>query len=137
MQRRNFLAMAALAAAAPAFGEDIDTGPATVAAQTWLARIDAGGYEQSWNDAADYFREKISKDQWIEALTKARAPLGGVVARKIRTAAYARDLPGAPPGDYVVAQLDTRFENRPLAEEVVTAMREKDGTWKVAGYYIR
>ncbi|HUL95549.1 MAG TPA: DUF4019 domain-containing protein [Usitatibacter sp.] len=140
MQRRNFLVMAAVAGAAllPAAAEDvIDTGPATVAAQTWLATVDAGRYEQSWDDAAAYFREKISKEKWEDALRKSRAPLGGVLSRKVRTAAYARDLPNAPPGDYVVAQLDTRFENRPLAEEMVTAMREADGTWKVAGYFIR
>ncbi len=139
MQRRNFLGIAAVTLAIPscAAAEEIDTAPATAAAQAWLATVDAGQYAQSWDDAAAYFREKIGKEQWVQALVKARAPLGGVVARKIRTAAYARDLPDAPPGDYVVAQLDTRFDNRPLAEEVVTAMREKDGTWKVTGYFIR
>jgi hypothetical protein len=37
----------------------------------------------------------------------------------------------------VVIQFDTRFENRPLSMETVTPMREKDGSWKVSGYFIR
>jgi hypothetical protein len=34
-------------------------------------------------------------------------------------------------------QFDTSFENKKSAVETVTFMREKDGTWKAAGYYIK
>jgi hypothetical protein len=30
----------------------------------------------------------------------------------------------------------TNFENRPLSTETVTLMRQADGSWKVAGYFI-
>ena len=33
-------------------------------------------------------------------------------------------------------QYDTRFENG-LFTETVTPMKEKDGSWKVSGYYIK
>ena len=47
-------------------------------------------------------------------------------------------LPGAPTGDYVVVQYTTRFANGPAAVvETVTAMREPDGAWKAAGYFVR
>jgi len=66
-----------------------------------------------------------------------RAPLGAMVTRKIRTATYARSLPGAPVGEYVVIQFDTSFENLPQSTETVTSMREKDDSWKIAGYFIK
>ena len=131
------LALAAAITAISAWAdEEIDTGPAMTAAQAWLGTVDAGRNAQSWDDAAVFFRDSVTKVQWQSALDAARGPLGPVVARKLRSANYAHTLPGAPEGDYVVIQVDTRFENRPLSIETVTPMREKDGSWKVAGYFI-
>jgi hypothetical protein len=42
-----------------------------------------------------------------------------------------------PDGEYVVFQFNTSFEQKAAAVETVTAMREKDGTWHVAGYFIK
>ena len=135
------LAALALAAAITALSawadEEVDTAPAMNAAQGWLVNVDTGRYAQSWEEASAFFRESILKVQWQTAVDAARAPLGPVVARKLRSATYTHALPGAPAGDYVVIQFDTRFENRPLSVETVTPMREKDGSWKVAGYFIR
>lgn len=36
----------------------------------------------------------------------------------------------------MVIQFETSFENKGSAVETVTSMLEKDGTWRVAGYYI-
>lgn len=46
-------------------------------------------------------------------------------------------LPGAPDGKYVVIQYDTSFENKKAAVETVTPMLDKDGKWRVSGYYIK
>ncbi|MGH7422575.1 MAG: DUF4019 domain-containing protein [Candidatus Methylomirabilales bacterium] len=46
-------------------------------------------------------------------------------------------MPGAPDGHYVVIQYETSFEKKASAFETITPMREKDGKWRVAGYYIR
>src|SRR3990172_8443962 len=45
--------------------------------------------------------------------------------------------PGAPDGQYVVIQYETSFERKSSAIETITPIREKDGKWRVAGYYIR
>jgi hypothetical protein len=50
---------------------------------------------------------------------------------------YKTSLPGAPDGDYVVIQFVTSFGNKKSAIETVTPMLEKDGSWRVSGYYIR
>ena len=115
----------------------LDTTPAMNVAQSWLAYIDAGRFAESWDDSAVYFREAVPKVQWETTLASARGPLGVTISRKLRSATYTRTLPDAPEGEYVVIQYDTRFENRPQAVETVTPMREKNGTWKVAGYHIR
>ena len=44
---------------------------------------------------------------------------------------------GAPEGEYVVFQFDARYDRQPLVTEVLTAEREKDGKWRVAGYLLR
>jgi hypothetical protein len=117
--------------------EELDVAPAMTNAAAWLAAVDGGQYGKSWDDAAASLKEAMPKAKWETALEGARGPLGGLVVRKLRSATYAKDPPGAPPGEYVVIQYDTRFDNRPVAFETVTPMKEKDGTWRVAGYYIK
>jgi hypothetical protein len=135
------LALSAFAAeeadTTPAPSVVLDTGPAMQVADSWLSYIDTGRYAESWDDSAAYFREAVPKTQWETTLAQVRGPLGVAIGRKVRSATYTRTLPGAPEGEYVVIQYDTRFENRPNSVETVTPMREKNGTWKVAGYHIR
>ncbi|HXF81037.1 MAG TPA: DUF4019 domain-containing protein, partial [Usitatibacter sp.] len=59
-----------------------------------------------------------------------------LIARKVRSARYTRELPNAPAGEYVVIQYDTRFERVPHAVETVTPMKDPDGTWRVSGYFV-
>jgi hypothetical protein len=105
------------------------------AARSWLAIVDAGKYGESWDDAASAFRAAVTRAQWEAMLNQVRKPLGKVVSRTLRSAKLTTELPKAPPGEYVVVEFDTSFENRPSAVERVTPMKEKDGTWKVSGYY--
>jgi hypothetical protein len=69
--------------------------------------------------------------------TAARTPLGKLVSREFTSAQYASSLPGAPDGEYVVIQFATAFENKAASVETVTPMMDKDGKWRVSGYYIR
>lgn len=115
----------------------LDTSPAMRVAENWLGLIDTGRYGQSWDEGSSLFRESVPKLEWEKALDRARGPLGVTNARRLRSAIYTRSLPGAPEGEYVVIQFDTRFEGRPLSTETVTPMRDKDGQWRVAGYDIK
>jgi hypothetical protein len=56
--------------------------------------------------------------------------------RTVRSTTFTHSLPGAPDGDYVIIEYDTRFEKKTQSIETVTPMRDTDGTWKVAGYFI-
>jgi len=129
--------LACVSMQAGAQDEGLDLRPADQAARAWLAMVDSGRYGDSWEAAATLFKETIPKLRWETTAQSVREPLGVVVGRKVRSMNYTRILPGAPEGEYVVIQFDTRFENRPLSVETVTPMREKDGSWKVSGYFIR
>jgi hypothetical protein len=106
-------------------------------AEKWLGIVDAGKYAESWKEAAGLFRNAVKQEQWEQSLQAVRKPLGKLVLRKIGTKAYRTSLPGAPDGEYVVNQFESSFEKKKSAVETVTLMLEKDGKWRVSGYYIK
>jgi hypothetical protein len=110
---------------------------AEAAARAWLSLVDQGKYAESWAAAAELFQNAVPKGQWAEQLAGARKPLGKVVRREVRTRAFKPSLPGAPDGQYVVIQFATSFSNKKAAIETVTPMLERDGKWRVSGYYIK
>lgn len=112
------------------------TRAAKQAANDWLALVDNGKYERSWNEAASLFRNLVSTSDWMKAVSVARVPLGKVVSRELVSATYSTTLPGAPDGEYVVLQFQTRFENKAKAIETVTPMLDQN-RWRVSGYYVR
>ena len=79
----------------------------------------------------------MTKDQWQSLLAANRAPQGKVLSRKLKSATYTKTLPNAPEGEYVVIQYDTDFEHKPAAVETVVPMLDKDGKWRVSGYFIK
>ena len=107
------------------------------AAEAWLALIDSGTYGESWQQSASLFKAAVTQSQWEAAMRASREPLGKVVSRKLLSAAYTQSLPGAPDGEYVVIQYETRFEHKQSAVETVTPMLDKDGKWRVSGYFIK
>ena len=122
----------------PAGGDQGDKEKAALAAaQAWLDLVDSGKYDTSWNDAAQYFKSSISQSSWRQSLQAVRAPLGKNESRKLMAAKYATSLPGAPDGEYVVIQFGSSFESKKEAVETITPMREKDGSWRVSGYFIK
>ena len=110
---------------------------ATEAAKTWLVLVDSGNGARSWQGAATLFQAGVPQVKWEQSLAAARGPLGALKGRTVTSAKYARTLPGAPDGEYVVIQFSSQFANKASAVETVTPMRERDGSWKVSGYYIK
>jgi Protein of unknown function (DUF4019) len=106
-------------------------------AEAWLALTDSGKYAESWDEASQLFKNAVTKEQWSEKVKGARGPLGKLLSRKLRSATYAKTLPGAPDGVYVVIHYDTSFENKASAGETIVPMLDKDGKWRVSGYYIK
>jgi hypothetical protein len=133
----SFVLALALAWIPAIAAENPEVDAAQAAAMLWLGTVDSGAYGYGWDDSAEIFQRAVGRGEWEKGAQSARTPLGAVKSRKFRSATPTRKLPGAPEADYVVIYFDTAFENRPSSVEVVTPMKERDGTWKVAGYYIR
>jgi Protein of unknown function (DUF4019) len=110
---------------------------AAKAAEQWLTLIDNGQYRKSWDDAATSFKSRVKKAQWEAQLKAARNPMGKFIHRNLVAEKAATSLPGAPDGEYVVLQYDASFDKKKAAVETVTPVKEKDGTWRVTGYFIK
>ena len=124
--------------ASPAVAQDSAREKTALAATlTWLALVDSGEYGLSWMDAADYFRSAITNEQWVQSLQAVRKPLGKVISRDVDSMTYRTSLPGAPDGEYVVIQFKTVFQNKRSAVETVTPMVDRNGGWRVSGYFIK
>ncbi|HMD15150.1 MAG TPA: DUF4019 domain-containing protein [Terriglobales bacterium] len=106
-------------------------------ADAWLGLVDSGQYAESWQEASQLFRAHVTKEQWQDALRATRDPLGKMLSRKLKSATYKTTMPGAPDGEYVVLQYESSFEHKQSAVETVTPMLDKDGKWRVSGYYIK
>ena len=133
-----------VAAAAPAgektgekLVEEAARKAAGQAAKSWLGIVDVGRYAESWTEASSLFRKQISAEQWETSVRSARGPLGKALSRDVKSAEYSRTLPGAPDGEYVVLKYGASFQNKKEAIETVVAMKEKDGEWRVGGYFIK
>jgi hypothetical protein len=107
------------------------------AASSWLGLVDNGKYAESWKEAAELFRNAITSEKWQQSLHAARDPLGKLTSRKLVSATYTKTLPGVPDGDYVVIRYESSFEHKQSAIETVTPMLERDGKWRVSGYFIK
>jgi len=142
MKTRSFLILGLLATATltsrvPAKAQQKPQDLAQKSADTWLALTDSGKFAESWDEASQLFKSAITKQQWASTLKGVRDPLGKVLSRKFKSATYTKTLPGVPDGEYVVVQFETSFEHKATATETVTPVLDKDGKWRVSGYFIR
>ena len=119
-----------------AIAEPEPTVAARSASAEWLLKLDAADYPGTWEAAASMFKSAASVHSWQQASQAVRGPLGAVRSRSDKSATYTKTLPGAPDGQYVIIQFNTTFENKATAVETVTTALDRDGKWRVAGYFI-
>ena len=134
---RALVAILCLAAGA-SLAQDPKSILAQRAAREWLATTDKVDAVASYNAAGAKFKEAVSVDRWTEALQKARTPLGALDQRTIFETTFDNKLPdGGPEGEYALVMYRTAFEKKTDSVETITLEREKDGVWRVIGYFIR
>jgi hypothetical protein len=105
--------------------------------EAWLTLVDSAKFAESWKEAAAAFHAAVSEEKWVSAMQEFRVPLGKLQTRKLKSASYTRTLPGVPDGEYEVLIFESSFEHKQAAAETVISSVEKDGVWRVAGYYIK
>jgi hypothetical protein len=117
--------------------DQVKEAAAGKAAEAWLKLLDQGEYGKTWEEAGTYFKGRVAREQWVRQISSVREPLGAVKSRKHAGATYTKQLPGAPDGEYVVIQCQTSFEHKQSAVETVTPTLDKDGQWRIVGYFIK
>lgn len=130
-----FLCVLAVAAV-PAVAQESAEEVAKTVAEEWLNLVDSGNYAQSWTDAASYFKDQLTAEQWSAALTKVTQQIGTVSSRKFLSATFMTQVPNAPKGEYVIILYEATLQDGTQAVETVTPMKDKDQEWRVSGYYI-
>ena len=128
-------AVTALGCSFPSHPEEEEAGVAV--AKAWVLLVDKGQYEESWDQASQYFKNAVDKGQWVQTMESVRKPFGRNLSRDVASKQFRTTLPGAPDGQYVIIQFDASFEKKASAVETVTAMFDQDGQWHVSGYYMK
>ena len=110
---------------------------ATRGAEDWMAMIDAGRYAESWKASSEIVKNAVTMEKFESSMKTVREPMGKHESRKLQNASYTTQLPGVPPGEYVMILYDSSFEHKVVAQETVVMTREKDKVWRMAGYHIK
>ncbi|MDE2356624.1 MAG: DUF4019 domain-containing protein [Alphaproteobacteria bacterium] len=103
---------------------------------SWLSRVDAGHYAESWAAAGALFQANMASRDWVARIGAVRPPLGPVLSRRLIEEEVVHALPGAPDGDYELITYRTDFARKAAALETVVLGREPGG-WRVDGYFVR
>ncbi len=140
------LLVGSLAAAGVASAAEKPEDAGQAAAESWLRLVDGGGYAASWDQAASVLKAAVKQTDWSETVKGARAPLGTLVSRRLKSRQYTESMPTSQViggkvytwghGKYVTIEYDAAFANKRSAVERVTTMADRDGVWRVAGYAI-
>ena len=114
------------------------------AAERWLVPVDAQRYGDAWTMAAATFKAKVPRDAFRDGIAKIRKDYGKVESRSGERMAFRGDVPApdqaeaqAKAGAEVSILFETTFAGNKKAQEEMTMVLEKDGVWRVAGYYIK
>jgi len=110
---------------------------ASAASEEFLQLVDSGKFAESWRTSASLLKEKVSEEVWVNQLKKIRTATGPLVERTEKEMSYSTEAKGSGEGEYIRIVYDTSFEAKRDASETITVMRDKDGTWRVAGYFIK
>jgi hypothetical protein len=145
MRVRALLLLAGLAVGVPNSAlqaqQDDSVATAIAAAETaataWLALVDQGDIDASWDSAASGFRQAVTRPDWSRAVGQARGPFEPFGTRHLLGARYETRLPNAPPGRYVILQYETGVSQGRTVVETVVPSLDGDGRWRVGGYFIR
>lgn len=107
-----------------------------LAAQGWLVLLDRHDWGRAWETSSSVFRSTVPLATWMDGIPKVREPFGALVERTPADSMYKTTLPGRPDGEYVTAIFLAKFE-KSAVQEVVTAVHDTDGKWRVTGYSTR
>jgi|GEM_PF-677990 len=105
------------------------------AIEDWTLLWDAGKSEESYNALSGYPKKAFDKKNFSDYYTTARKPFGKVKSRNLISVSLIKSLEGFPDRSGAIFKYQSSFENREAVFETFTAILEKEGIWRAAGYY--
>ena len=126
------------AKAAPvATDSDPDVALAKKAALDWLALVDGGKFEATWDEAATSFQKAQSKTDWAKGLGGARPTMGKLVSRTFLNHEVRTTLPRLPAGKYITVRFTTVFEKHAKGSESVTLVKDGARGFRMMSYLLK
>ncbi|GEM_PF-1121001 len=116
---------------------DPDVALAKKAALAWLALVDAGKFEATWDEAAAPFQKAQSKSDWAKGLGGARPTMGKLVVRTFLNHEVRAALPNLPPGKYITVRFTTVFEKHANGSESVTLVKDGARGYRMMSYLLK
>jgi hypothetical protein len=116
--------------------ESEDIATAERVAASWLALIDAGAYDEGWQQATGDVRNREERN-WTQWMRERRGPLGKVLRRTVVYAGPIRFPADEPGGEYLEIKYDTDFFGITHLFEYVRTVRGNNGSWTVCWYFVR
>ncbi len=101
----------------------------------WLTLLDDANYESCWHSSAEYFRNGVSLEEWIDKATSARNAVGKIHSRELASSVEAQDVVGVT-GKCLVCEYKSQFTSVGEIGERLTLHVEDDGQWRTIGYYL-
>ncbi|KTE35338.1 MULTISPECIES: helix-turn-helix domain-containing protein [unclassified Sphingopyxis] len=102
--------------------------PSVAAARDWLALVDRGDWNASWEATGQSFKALNTAETWARVARQVQGPLGTVKARVL----LGEETVPAPPYGYQMVKFRTDYANKPGAIETLSLVRE-GGSWRVVG----
>ena len=102
--------------------------PAVAAARDWLALVDKGDWNGSWEATGQAFKALNTVETWTRVASQVQSPLGAVKSRVL----VSEETVPAPPYGYQMVKFRTDYANKAGAIETLSLVRE-GGSWRVVG----
>ena len=104
-----------------------------------LQQLDADHYDDLWQNAAPFVREKMTQDQFVDSMRRARQALGPVSSRGWASVTRIRytKVTGVPDGLYANVDFSTNLSGGRTLYEMLSFQLESDGQWRFTGYMPR
>lgn len=101
---------------------------AVVAARDWLALVEKGDWNASWEATGQSFKALNTVETWSRVAQQVQGPLGAVKSRAL----IGEETVPAPPYGYQMVKFRTDYANKAGVIETLSLVRE-GGAWRVVG----
>ncbi|MGQ2933932.1 MAG: DUF4019 domain-containing protein [Sphingopyxis sp.] len=101
---------------------------AVAAARDWLALVEKGDWNGSWEATGQAFKALNTVETWTRVAQQVQGPLGAVKSRVL----VSEEAVPAPPYGYQLVKFRTSYANKAGAIETLSLVRE-GGAWRVVG----